>query len=149
VRGASLAVALLVLAGGAAGGIQAAANGQLGRRIGTLEATLVSVGISFCIVAAGFAVARHGAGSLGELQAVPRRLLVGGVCGAGIVFVTVFAPIRVGVTATIALFIAGQLVGAAVIDAHGWLGTPRVPLSALRLAGVVLTAVGALLTLRR
>jgi bacterial/archaeal transporter family-2 protein len=148
-RGASLAVALLVLAAGAAGGLQAAANGQLGRRLGTPEATLISIGISFTLVSIAFLAVRRGGGALSEITTVPAVLLVGGVCGVVIVFVTAFAPGRLGVLATIALLIAGQLVAGALIDAQGWLGVRRVPLSALRVVGIALTAVGALMTLRR
>jgi transporter family-2 protein len=66
-----------------------------------------------------------------------------------IVLTLTFAPPRLGTFATIALLISGQLVVGALIDAFGLLGSDRIPLTATRVAGLVLLAGGAALTLRR
>jgi transporter family-2 protein len=62
--------------------------------------------------------------------------------------ITVVTP-RIGVTATIGLLIAGQLAMGAAIDRYGWFGVERVPLTWLRVLGVLLLAAGAVLALRR
>jgi uncharacterized membrane protein YdcZ (DUF606 family) len=49
----------------------------------------------------------------------------------------------------VALLIAGQLAAGALIDAHGWFGSPRIPVTFARVAGPVLVTAGAALTLKR
>ncbi len=56
---------------------------------------------------------------------------------------------RIGTFSTVALLIAGQLLAGALIDAFGLLGSPRIPVTPARVAGLVLVAAGAALTLRR
>jgi transporter family-2 protein len=74
---------------------------------------------------------------------------VGALTGVFIVIaVTVTGP-RIGVVATSALLIAGQLGAAVLIDRFGWFGIDRVTVSPLRAVGIVLLVVGAVLTLRR
>ena len=71
--------------------------------------------------------------------------------GMGVVVVltiTVVTP-RIGTAATIGLLIAGQLAMGAAIDRYGWFGVEKVPLTPLRILGVLLLAVGAVLALRR
>jgi bacterial/archaeal transporter family-2 protein len=66
-----------------------------------------------------------------------------------IVFAITVGPPRIGVTATVATVIAGNLVSAAVIDRYGLFGVERVGLGWARVLGFVLLAVGAALTLKR
>jgi transporter family-2 protein len=65
-----------------------------------------------------------------------------------ILFTLTFAPPRIGTFATVALMIAGQLIAGAAIDAFGWLGTERIPVTLTRVAGLVLLTAGAALTLK-
>ncbi len=60
-----------------------------------------------------------------------------------------FAPARIGVFAALACFLAGQLVLALAIDAYGLLEVERTPVTATRVIGLLLVAVGAALVLRR
>jgi len=66
-----------------------------------------------------------------------------------IVFAITVGPPRIGVTATIAIVIAGNLVSAAVIDRFGLFGVDRVGLAWPRIAGIIVLALGAALTLKR
>ena len=76
-------------------------------------------------------------------------LWLGGLFGAVIVLAIAYAPPRIGTFATVALLIAGQLAAGALIDAFGWFGSPRIPVTATRAAGLLLVAAGAALTLKR
>jgi transporter family-2 protein len=79
----------------------------------------------------------------------PLWLWLGGLFGATIVLAIAYAPPRIGTFATAALLIAGQLAAGALIDAHGWFGSPRIPVTFARVAGPVLVTAGAALTLKR
>jgi transporter family-2 protein len=58
-------------------------------------------------------------------------------------------PPRIGVTATVALVISGNLIMAALIDRFGWLGNEQIALNWPRMLGILLLVAGAALTLRR
>jgi transporter family-2 protein len=79
----------------------------------------------------------------------PLWLWLGGLFGAMIVLAIAYAPPRIGTFATVALLIAGQLAAGAMIDAFGWFGSQRIPVTISRVSGLILVAVGAALTLKR
>jgi transporter family-2 protein len=76
-------------------------------------------------------------------------MLMGGVMGLLIVFTITYAGSRIGVTATVGILIAGQLVAGAAIDRWGLLGSEKIPLHWHRLLGIVLLGIGAALSLRK
>jgi len=137
------------VAAGAAGAVQVAVNGSLGRRIGVVEATAFSLLVSFSILAAVVLVARQGVGGVAAGFREPPWLWLGGVMGVVIVSSITFAGPRIGTFATVGLLMAGQLAVGAAIDALGMFGLERVPLTWTRGAGLALLAAGALLVLRR
>ncbi len=145
--GNTYAVALSLFAG-LAGAAQVAINGAFGERIGTLEATAFNIFVSALILAGIVLVARAGFGGVIDGLRAPAWLWLGGVAGAIIVGTITFAGPQIGALATIALLIAGQLVMGVVIDQFGLFGVERITVTATRLAGVALLAVGALLVLR-
>jgi len=79
----------------------------------------------------------------------PAWLWIGGVMSVFIVLAITVGPPRIGVTATVATVIAGNLVSAAIIDRLGLFGVSRVGLAWPRVLGFVLLALGAGLTLKR
>ena len=141
----------VVLAGaaGLGGAVQAAVMGELGERVGIVPALAFAVLVSLaCALTALLVWERSFAGVRAALHE-PAWLWLGGVMSVFIVFAITFGPPRIGVTATIAVVIAGNLVSAALIDRFGLFGVDRVGLSWPRVAGFVLLALGAALTLRR
>jgi bacterial/archaeal transporter family-2 protein len=148
VSGSALATGLAVAAG-LAGSIQVAVMSRLGERIGVLEALGFSAALTAVLAVAVLAVARHGIGRLEHALHQPWWTLTGGVMGLLIVFTVTYAGPRIGVAATVGILIAGQLVMGAAIDRFGLFGSDRIPLHWPRLAGIVLLAVGAALSLRR
>lgn len=136
------------LAAGIAGAAQASISGALGRRVGTIGAAGLGVVLAAILVVA-LAVALGRWGSIVSALHQPLWLWLGGLFGAVIVLAIAYAPPRIGTFATVALLIAGQLAAGALIDAYGWLGSPRIPVTLARVAGLVLVTVGAALTLKR
>jgi len=121
---------------GLGGAAQASISGALGKRVGSLPAAAFG-GILAAVLLVGLATLTGRGGD------------ITGVFGAGIVLTLASAPQRIGTFATVALMIAGQLIAGAAIDAFGWLGNERIPVTASRVIGLTLLTAGAALTLRR
>jgi transporter family-2 protein len=136
------------LAAGIAGAAQASISGALGRRVGTVGAAGFGVVLAAILVVA-LALALGRGGSIAATIHQPFWLWLGGLFGATIVLAIAYAPPRIGTFATVGLLIAGQLAARAAIDALGLLGSPRIPVTLTRAAGLVLVAAGGTLTLRR
>ena len=136
------------LGAGIAGAAQASVSGALGRKVGTIGSAGLGVVLAAILVIA-LAVALGRGGSITAAIHQPKWMWLGGLFGAVIVLAIAYAPPRIGTFATVALLIAGQLAAGALIDAFGWLGSPRIPVTAARAAGLLLVAVGAALTLKR
>jgi transporter family-2 protein len=140
---------VLASVAGLAGAVQAAVMGELGERVGIVPAIAFSVAVALvCGLAALLVWERSFAGVRAALHQ-PAWLWLGGVMSIFIVFAITVGPPQIGVTATIAMVIAGNLVSAAAIDRFGLLGVERVGLTWARLAGLALLALGAALTLKR
>jgi bacterial/archaeal transporter family-2 protein len=146
---ASSVAVFLSLVAGVAGAIQVAVSGAFGKRIGVLEATAFGAVAAAVIVCALVLVARQGFGGVVEGFRAPPWLWLGGVMGAIVVSSITFTAPRIGTFATIGLLIAGQLAMGVVIDYYGLFGLERIPLTAARVAGLLLLAGGALLVLKR
>lgn len=129
--------------------MQIAVQGRLGDRVGSLEALAVAAILGGGLALALLLVVRRSLGGLEEAVAGPKWQLLGGVFGVIIVFGITYAAARIGVLATTAFLIAAQFALAALIDRYGWFGVDRVALTWPRVAGIVLLAIGAALTLRR
>ncbi|MBI4337702.1 MAG: DMT family transporter [Chloroflexi bacterium] len=138
-------VVSVVVGGGAA--LQAAVNATLARRVGNLEATFVSVTVTWLFVVALLAVGLR-SGKLVEVTAAPLYLLIGGFLGAAILITAIIVVPRLGVGTTIAALVVGQLLGALLLDHFGAFGLRHIPISPLRVAGVVLLLLGMRLVLR-
>jgi bacterial/archaeal transporter family-2 protein len=143
--GAGLAVALTVTAG-LAGSVQAAVMGELGDRVGIVPAIAFStiVAVAGALVLLG--VVERGSGLRAAIHE-PVWLWTGGLLSLFIVLAITVSPPRIGVTATIGLVIAGNLVMAAVIDQFGLFGQDQISISLARVAGLALLGAGSALIL--
>ena len=140
---------VLASAAGLAGAVQAAVMGELGDRVGIVPAVALSVIVSLACGLAALLVWERGFGGVRAALHEPAWLWIGGVMSVFIVFAITVGPPRIGVTATVATVIAGNLVSAAIIDRFGLFGVSRVGLAWPRILGFVLLALGAGLTLKR
>jgi transporter family-2 protein len=123
--------------------------GELGDRVGIVPAVAVSVIVSLACGLAALLVWERSFNGVRAAFHEPAWLWIGGVMSVFIIFAVTIGPPRIGVTATVAVVIAGNLVSAAVIDRFGLFGVERVGLGWTRVLGFVLLALGAALTLRR
>jgi transporter family-2 protein len=139
----------MAVVAGLAGSIQVAVMSALGDRIGVTGALAFATTFTAILAIGIVLVGQH------SLRAFPRALdqpwwmLLGGVMGLFIILTITFAGPRIGVTAVVAILIAGQLVSGAAIDRFGWFGVDRIALSWPRALGIVLLGVGAALSLKR
>jgi transporter family-2 protein len=88
------------------------------------------------------------AGGLSSTFDVRWYYLLGGVLGAAYVTMALIAVSSIGAGGVAAATITGQLTAAVVIDRLGILGLEETPLSAARVAGVVLLLAGTYLVVR-
>jgi transporter family-2 protein len=146
--GSALAVTLS-LAAGLGGSVQAAVMGKLGDRVGIFGAVAFSTMISAAIGVTALLVVSRSFSGIGAAARQPLWLWTGGMLSAFIILAITVGPPRIGVAATIALVITGNLAMAALIDRYGLLGQKSIPLNWPRVLGILLLAAGAALTLRR
>jgi transporter family-2 protein len=144
-RGA--AVALTALVGGAVA-LQAPINSGLGRQIGTFQAALVSFTIGTLLLLAIVSLTKEGLTPIAETRHVAVQYLVGGALGVAYVSTVLVTVRTLGAGGLVAATIAGQLAASVVVDQLGILGVARQPITAAKLAGVALLAVGTYLIVR-
>lgn len=142
-----VAVVLTAIVGGAVA-LQAPINSMLGRTVGNFQAAFFSFALGTILLAVIASLSRGGLAQLGEVRGLSWYYLTGGLLG--IVYVsTVLVTVRtLGAGALVAATITGQLTMSVVIDQLGLLGVARQPVTAARIAGVVLLALGTYLVVR-
>jgi transporter family-2 protein len=144
----AFATVLAVLTG-IAGSLQVAVMARLGDRIGVFAALAWATVLTALLAAGLLLVARQSLDGYIEGARQPVWLWSGAALSLLIVLTITFAGSRIGIVATVAILIAGQLAMGAAIDRFGLFGVDRVGLSWPRLLGLVLLALGAALTLKR
>jgi bacterial/archaeal transporter family-2 protein len=140
---------VLAVAAGLAGSIQVAVMARLGERIGVFAALAWATALTALLALALLLVARQSLHGLIEAARQPVWLWSGGALSLLIVLTITLAGSRIGIVATLAILIAGQLAMGAAIDRFGLFGADRLALSWPRVFGLVLLALGAALTLKR
>lgn len=141
--------ATLAVAAGLAGSVQVAVQSRLGERIGVLEAVAFGTALTAILAVVVLALVRRDLSGYTKAFHQPWWMLLGGTCGALIVFTVTYAGPRIGIAATVGILIAGQLVMGAAIDRWGLLGSEKIPLHWPRLIGLALLAAGAALSLKK
>lgn len=138
---------LLALAVGAGLPVQTGVNAEMARHAGRPEwAALVNFAVGLVALAAWLAATR--ASLPPALGRAPLWAWSGGLLGAFYVTAVVVLAPRLGVTATLGLSVAGQMVGALVIDHYGLLGLAARPVTVERVVGAALL-VAAVVLIRR
>jgi bacterial/archaeal transporter family-2 protein len=148
VSGNALATTLAVMAG-LAGAAQVAVMSRLGERIGVAEALGFATLLTAVAALLGLLIVRRSVEGYVRALHQPWWMLTGGLLGLFIVFTVTYSGPRIGVTATVGILIAGQLVMGAAIDRFGLFGSQKILLHWPRIAGIVLLAAGAALSLRK
>ena len=144
-RGAAV---ILTAATGGLVALQAPVNSILGRAIGTWQAAFVSFAIGAVALAAIAALATGGLGQVSGVRNVSWVYLTGGLLGAAYV-TTILVTVRtLGAGGIVAATIAGQLAISVVIDHFGLVGVAKQPITALKILGITLLALGTYLVVR-
>jgi transporter family-2 protein len=147
-----LAVVLSTVSG-ALVAIQSRINGELGIALadGTLAA-LVSFGSGWILIALALSVSRRGRAGLATIWRAIREgeisvwLITGGVAGAFLVLGQGLTAGILGVALFSVAVVAGQTIGALVIDGRGLVGLPKTKLTPARILGATLALLGATIT---
>jgi transporter family-2 protein len=139
----------MALLGGAAVAVQFAVNSELRSAV---RAPLLAAALSFLVGTAVLvvlvAVSREGLPAPSAFASAPWWAWLGGFLGAYYVFSSIVVTPRLGATATVGFVVAGQLAAALVLDHFGLLNLPTQPVGPVRLLGVALVLVGAVVVLR-
>jgi len=141
------AVLLMVVAGGLIA-LQAPINAMLGRSVGTFAAASVSFAIGTMALVAITVLVGGGFGDVGRAGSLSWYYLTGGLLGAVYVTSALATVATLGAGGVTAATITGQLVTAVIADRLGIFGLEQRELSAGRIAGVALLAVGTYLVVR-
>jgi len=144
-RGA--AVLLTAFTGGLVA-LQAPINSMLGRSIGTWQAAFVSFAVGTVALALIASLATGGLSQIAGVRDVSAIYLMGGLLGAAYVTSILVTVRTLGAGGVVAATIAGQLAVSVVVDHYGLLGVGRQPVTAARIAGVVLLGLGTYLVVR-
>ncbi len=144
-----IVLVLLALAAGAGLPVQAGVNAVMARHVGRPEwAALVNFAVGIVALVAWLAALRLSPPPALAVLRAPWWAWTGGLLGAFYVSAIVLLTPRLGVTATLALAVAGQMAAALVLDHAGALGLALRPISGARLLGAGLLVVSIVL-LRR
>ncbi|WCK53263.1 DMT family transporter [Aneurinibacillus sp. Ricciae_BoGa-3] len=130
-----LFVGLTAIAG-AVLSIQAGVNGALGRKVGTIEGALISfiVGTLVLFLVTIF----FGKGNILSVVSVPKWQLLGGVLGAGYLFVMVLVVPKIGVGSSLIAVIAGQILMSTLIDHFNFFGGKQILIDWKRIVAILL-----------
>ncbi|WP_126427712.1 DMT family transporter [Brevibacillus marinus] len=138
---------LLSLVAGFGVAVQAGINAALGKKVGTIEASLVSFAIgTLCLL---LLVIFFGKGNLLAALSQPKWMLLGGLLGAYYVLAMVLAVPKIGVASVLVAVIAGQIIASTVIDHFGLFGSRQIPVDWRRLLGIALLAAALFLFYRK
>src|SRR5699024_4823363 len=132
---------LIPLIGGMFVSLQGTLNGNLGKRVGTIESTYLSFFTGTVLLT--IVVIFLGDGNLFKITEAPAWQWICAILGFIFIFVTAFSVPKICVTATNATIVIGQLITSMVVDHFGWFNNEITPFTMKRFIGI-LFMVGAL-----
>lgn len=127
---------LIPLIGGMFVSIQSTLNGNLGKKVGTIESAYLSFFIGSVLLT--IVVIFFGDGNIFKIIEAPVWQLICAIFGFIFIFVMAFSVPKIGVTATTTTVVIGQLVTSMIVDHFGWFGSDVTPFTMKRLIGVLL-----------
>lgn len=140
---------LLSFAGGFLIPYQAAINGLLSKYLQhPLQASAVNFLGGAAFITLILLYLQPALPAVDNLRRVPWPLFCGGILGALFVTASLLSVPRIGGTAFLAAMLAGQMVGAMVMDHYGLLNVPEHPISLTRIAGIATLVLGVYLVQR-
>jgi transporter family-2 protein len=85
----------------------------------------------------------------GAIKSIPWWVWCGGILGAFNVAMTLFLAPKLGALVLAISIMCGQLIASLALDQNGWLGFPKIDITALRAIGALLVIIGMLLVIKR
>jgi transporter family-2 protein len=144
-----LLLVAVALVSGASLPVQAGVNSALRHHVGRPElAALVSFSVGFLALLAWVVVTRQPWPTAAQAGRAPWWTWTGGLIGAFYVTTVVLLTPRLGVAATLAISVAGQMATAVALDNFGALGVPVHAFSPVRALGAMLLVAGVVLIRR-
>lgn len=110
-------------------------NGDLSQLYGNPIATVIIHIVGLCCILPVLAVKRQW---LPKGKKIPLALFTGGAVGVGLTYLNNFTIPRIGVTATLAIGLLGQMLTSLVIEQYGLFRTPRRAFNAKKLLVIAL-----------
>jgi bacterial/archaeal transporter family-2 protein len=145
-----LLFSLLVALGGAGLTIQMAWNARLRSATGSpVLTTIISICVSLLSLVLVWASGATDRGSLPAFNSLPKWAWFGGVFAAYYLVASLIAIPRLGAAAVFSLVIAGQMVGALILDSTGAFGVTQIGLGTSRVLGTALLLAGVILIQKR
>jgi bacterial/archaeal transporter family-2 protein len=143
----TLVAALATIAVGGLIALQAPINSGLGRATGTLPAAAISftVGTTLLITIVLVSGQAYKVSGIADLRPY---YLIGGMLGAAYVTTVLLTVRTLGAGGVTAATVSGQLTTSVIIDRLGILGLEKTPITAGRIAGILLLFAGTLLVIR-
>jgi transporter family-2 protein len=142
---------LLAITSGLLIAVQAGVNSQL--RIVTqnpILAALISFLVGTILLAGFYFISTKSTANISSLaHPISWWKLAGGVLGAIYIFSMIIMAPKIGAANALGFVIAGQLLGAVVLDHFGWVGFPVREISWTRILGVVVIILGVYLVQRK
>ena len=136
-------IAVVLVGAGIA--IETPTNALLGKTSGSaLWASLISFVVGTAVLGVAALLARPRLPQ-GWIAATPWYAWVGGVYGAALVLASAWATPKLGAGTTLVVIVASQVALGVALDQFGVLGLAQHPASWLRLCGIAVVAVGAVL----
>ena len=137
---------LVALVAGAVLPVQTAVNNKMALSVGSpVLGALVSFAVGTLSILIYSVASGESLGSLSGSKEAPAIAWIGGLLGAFFVTATIILLPRIGVAMTISLIVAGQMITALVMDHFGLLGLEVRQITLLRVVGVALISLGAIL----
>ncbi|WJY20677.1 DMT family transporter [Fontisubflavum oceani] len=138
--------ALIMLAAGIGIPLLAALNARLGANIGSPAAAALILFLVALVATTVTMVVSGGTGALSNLAAQPKHLFLAGLFVAFYVLSITWVAPTFGVGNAVFFVLLGQLISAAAIDHFGLFGAQVASLSPMRIAGILVMALGVALT---
>jgi transporter family-2 protein len=141
---------LLVALGGAGLTIQMAWNARLRTSTGSpVLTTIISILVSLLSLVLVWASGVTNRGSIPAFNSLPKWAWFGGVFAAYYLVASLIAIPKLGAAAVFSLVIAGQMVGALILDSTGAFGVSQISLTTTRVLGTALMLIGVILIQKR
>jgi bacterial/archaeal transporter family-2 protein len=134
---------------GGAVALQAPINSHLGKSVGTFQAAFLSFAIGTVALLVIASLSKGGLSGVRHATDPPWYYLTGGLLGVAYVSTVLVTVRTLGAGGVTAATIAGQLTLAVIIDQLGILNVAQRSITASRVVGIALLAVGVYLIVRR